>query len=325
MMSRLQWATFVAFFLTSGCTDWESLYAPAVSWSGDAAPGAGDAPVVDQPAGASADADPEAAVDLGAIDGEPDGGVAPDGREPVALWRFDVPGRPGVQVTAIADLAPRPPDLPLHFDLNRDSGKTEVRDGMLTLDGGFLSAGITPSNALGDVLTRARSVSLELWLKVLPTSNGTILTTFTPIGDKTAGRAFAIVQRDNVIHFSVHTTATDATGEKFLGATMTAAEIHARLPLEATVPVHVVALYSDADKSAEIYLDGVRADVISHHRPGTPPPALVWTHEKYELGLGGAFDVASTWRGSLYLAAVYDRALGAGEIKDLYSAGPARP
>jgi hypothetical protein len=320
MMSRPRCSMLLlAWCLTGGCIDWESLYAPQVSAPVDTAPQSEDAAAPIEPPAAMTDADPDAGADADPED------AAPDPREPVALWRFDEPGRPGVQIAAIADRAPRLPMLPLHWDLNRDSGKSEVRDGVLVLDGGFLSAGITESDALGEVLVKARSLSLELWVKATPTGNGTIMTTFTPLGDKTAGRAFAIIQRENVIHFSVHTTATDSSGDKFVGPAMAAAEVHAHFPVETNAPIHVIARYSDATKMAEVYVDGVLGDAISHRRPGAPPPTLVWTHEKYEFGLGGAFDLASTWRGSIFKAAIYDRALAPAEIAALYSAGMGPP
>jgi hypothetical protein len=328
VMSRLGWRVLVAFCLNAACTDWQSLYTPQVKLPGDAAT-LPDAPVVDPDAEPDAAvAPPDVEVDLGAIEVEPDDtAIAPAARDPVAFWRFDEMGRPSLQ--PIRDRAPREPDLPLQWDLNRDSGKTEGRDGMLVLDGGFLSAGIFASNALGRVLLAARSFTLELWIKATPTNSGTIFTTFTPAGDKTAGRAFAIIQKENLLHFSVHTSATDNTGERFpaVGSLPAAsAEAHARLPPEVTpeMPIHVVAVYSDVEKSAVLYVDGEFAEAVNHHRAGTPPPTLVWSQGKYELGVGGAFDLMSAWRGAIYLAAIYDRVLAADEIKELYSAGPTR-
>ena len=314
----MQRCLLVALMLGAACTDWRSLYGQRAQDAGD------DSSFIAQP---DPDDGGEPAVRL---DGSPLDGLAPlDGggtpevspcalAGPVVAWRFDGQGVPSA-TDFIPDLACRAPDMPLGWDLERNSRDTRMAGGALYLDGGFLFADRPVSDQLGQSLMHAGSFSIVLWLRALRSESGTI---FETSGLRESGRAFSIAQKDATLHFAVRTTATDPMGERFAPAD-TSAEIVVPLPVGTGEPVQVVALYSRAQRAATVFVGGARLGSVAHARPGAPEPLPVWTTGKNQVGLGGGFD-GTAWHGWLHQVALYDRALSDAEVEQLFAAGPAR-
>jgi hypothetical protein len=300
----------LALPLVAACTDWGALY---VNDAPDASP---EVPGLVDAAGA-----PDV-LPIVLADG-PGSEVVVDcpATGPLALWRFEGHGAPNA-ADFIPDQACRAPDVPLAWDLERNAGTTELMPGSVHLDGGFLFAAKPASDDLGLLLTRSRSFSLELWLRAMHGESGTI---FATNGAKDSGRAFSIAQKDGLLHFAVRTTATDPNGEHFLKAPPNgpSAELVVALPVDTFAPVHVVAMYSGLERVARIYVDGVAMETLPHARPDVPAPVPVWSPGKNQLGLGGSFD-GTGWHGWLHLVAVYDTALSATEVQQLFVQGPRR-
>jgi hypothetical protein len=303
-----RWLLVVVLAAAPACTDWRSLYrARDAAASAPALPpdAAEELPV-------SAD-DAEAPPPPGDATpgGEPVPCDAPD-TAPVVLWKFEGRGQPDPS-QFVADSACRSPDVSLSWDLLRNPGKTFMGDSMLFLDGGFLLAAKKDSDDLGHAVVRARSFSIELWLRARHMVSGTV---FTTNGEHEPGRAFSLSQKDSELHFTVHTTATDADGQKFTVAGASA-DLAVPLPVDTVGPVHVVAMYSRLDHTATVYVNGVLAGAVAHG-PRSPAEAIpVWASMgKNQLGVGGSFDGAP-WHGWLYRVAIYDRALAADEIATL--------
>jgi hypothetical protein len=292
----------------SSCADWRSLYGtrpPAL----DAAP---ELPPLD----AAAPPDLTESDDLSAdvmVEVIPS---CADRSEPLVLWKFDGMGPP-TPADPIRDMACRPPDVPLGWDLERPAKDTNLADHALFLDGGFLFSGIPQSDEVGRAITRTRSLSLELWVRAERAGNGTI---FSTAGGTNPGRAFAISQKDGTLRFAVRSTATDADGSRFVAGGP--AEAVAPFAFDPSVPVHIVGTYASDDRTATLYVDGAPTAVVIHGHPGAAV-LPVWASGKNELGLGGTFEGAP-WRGWVYLVAIYDRALAAEEVQALYQRGPQR-
>jgi hypothetical protein len=301
----------IALAAVTACTDWRSLYRGR-----DAAPvlpkleppdAAGDGEET-----ADAEAAPPADVHRSGAGDAPACNEPPSG--PVVVWKFEGRGQPD-PMQFVPDSACRDPEVSLSWDLLRDPGKTTMADRVLYLDGGFLLADKGDSDDLGRAITRARSFTIELWLRARRLVNGTI---FTTNGDRDPGRAFGIVQKDSELRFAVHTTATDPNGLKFTGAASTVtAEVSAPLPVDTAVPVHVVCMYSSGDREASVYINGIRAAAVAHLLLGPLEPVPVWASGgKNQLGVGASFD-GTPWHGWLHRVAVYDRALAPNEIAEL--------
>jgi hypothetical protein len=293
----------------SSCADWRSLYGarplPADALE-DPSPPPDAAPVSDlaEPDDLSPDVADEVIPSC------------PDSSGPLVLWKFDGMGPPS-PAEPIRDMACRPPDVPLGWDLERAARDTNVADHALFLDGGFLFSGIPQSDEVGRAILHSRSLSLELWVRAERTGNGTI---FSTAGGTNPGRAFAISQKDGTLRFAVRSTATDADGSRFVAGGP--AEAVAPFAFDPAVPVHIVATYGSADRMATLYVDGAPTAAVMHGHAGVAV-LPVWASGKNELGLGGTFEGAP-WRGWVYLVAIYDRALGADEVRALFARGPQR-
>ena len=310
MIPAMQRFILLAVVLSTACTDWRSLYKER------AEDGSLIARQDPEDAGQSAEK-----LDAGASTEHPDDAVAPEpiacaAAGPLVRWKFDGHGAPGA-TTFIPDLACRAPDVSLGWDLERNSRNTQMLDGALYLDGGFLFSDRPVSDELGQLVMRSGSFAILLWLRALRTETGTI---FATNGIRDTGRAFSIAQKDGTLHFAVRTTATDPMGERFATAG-TLAEITVPLPVESKAPVQVVAMYSRQEGAATVYVDGVRVDTVLHARPGAADPAPVWATGRNQLGLGGAFE-GTAWHGWLHEVALFDRALPAAEVERLFVAGP---
>jgi hypothetical protein len=259
-----------------------------------------DVELAPEPADGGADADPG----------------CDDAGGPLVLWKFEGMGPPS-PADPIRDMACRPPDVPLGWDLERPAKNTNVADHALFFDGGFLFSGIPQSDEVGRAITRARGLSLELWVRAQRTESGTI---FSTAGGTSPGRAFAISQKDGTVRFAVRSTATDSDGTHFVAGGP--AEAVASVAFDPAVPVHLVGTYSAIDRTATLYVDGVPLAAVIHGHAGAPVLPM-WASGKNELGLGGTFEGAS-WRGWVYLVAIYDRPLGSDEVKALFMRGPQR-
>lgn len=313
----------VALASLAGCADWKSLYRTdpedAAALDGPAAPDA----AIDDDAAPLADG-PVPLPDMGspvpdATASAADAAICADDSGPVVLWRFDGSGVPS-PANFISDSACRPPSVPLGWDLQRNAGRTRMSGGWLFFDGGFLESQIKDSDDLGRALVKARSLSIELWFKGTADQTGTIFAT----RGATSGRAFDIEQRAQTLRFTLHTTATDATGEKLMppiAPSDGAADLTAHFNADGVSSVHVVATFSSDERAAHLYVDGVLAATVIQGRAEQPMPIPVWASGKNELGLGGTFEGAS-WHGWVDLAAVYDRALSASEVQALHALGP---
>jgi hypothetical protein len=290
----------------AGCADWRSLYGVRPE-EPDAAP-----PMLAPDQGPPDLGVPDASITT--PDGEA-GSLCQDDGGPLVLWKFEGVGPPSPD-DPVPDLACRPPDVPLGWDLERPARATSLSDHALFLDGGFLFSGIPQSDEVGRDIIRTRSITVELWLGTQRTENGTI---FSTAGGTNPGRAFAIEQKDGTLRFAVRSTATDADGSRLVSGGP--AEVVVPFARDPGVPVHVVGTYASATRTATLYVDGTPSATVIHGHTGTPAP--VWQSGKNELGLGGTFEGAP-WRGWIFLVALYDRALSDGEVKDLFARGPRR-
>jgi hypothetical protein len=301
----------LAVLSVTACTDWGALYRRGNDAVAAAPPEiAADAPPPAPDVEAAADAaPPDAAAAVARCDDPP--------TAPVVIWRFEGRGRPS-PTQFIPDSACRPPDVPLSWDFLRSLGNTTMADRALFLDGAFLYATRNDSDDLGRAVTHARSFAIELWLRARRMATGTIFTTNT---EKDLGRAFTISQHDAELRFAVHTTATDANGDRLLGAAGGTAEVTVPLPVDTPTAIHVVAMYSSTERAAEVYVNGVRAGAVPQAVPPVQPIPVWATMGRNQLGLGGAFD-GDAWHGWLHRVAVYDRALTAQEIAALATQPP---
>jgi len=319
MNTMVRWLLVASAPALAACADWRALYAVVPA-------DAGPVEHADADEDSSALAfQPDAAPIDSESDGEPhtegDALACPLSPDPIVLWRFAGSGPPD-PTQFIPDYACRAPEVSLGWDLERKAGKTTMTDGTLFLDGGFLFAGIKESDDVGRMIARTRSFTVELWLQA---KRGEMATICGTDGDRTAQRAFALIQKDTTLHFTPRTTVTDGNGERFVAGGANPggpAEVVVALPVDTTTPVQVVATYSSTTRAATVFVDGAVAGTVIHARPPAPAPAPVWTSGKNQLGLGGAFQGAS-WHGWLHRVSLYDRALEPGEVQTLFAAGPA--
>jgi hypothetical protein len=309
----------------AGCTDWRSLYvsvdaAVMVEPMADAPDAPPAPPPVDAPAFEVVEA-PQAIPDTPPARDRPPP-TNPD--EALVFWRFFGAGHPS-PTNPVPDLSTLAPDLPLQWDLKRDVTRSELRDGSVWFDGGFLRAGPRESDSLGAALVKKNSLTIEMWLRTVATESGTIMST----DGEGSGRAFSIDQENDTIHFSVRTTATDANGEHFGSNTGPTSELSGKPPFDPSkqpTVFHVVAEFSGADKASALYINGVLAQALSHVRPPTVlMPTLVWSTGKNEIGVGAPFNPAgASWKGLLMAVAIYDKPLPPDEVRRLFGLGPNR-
>ena len=215
----------------------------------------------------------------------------------VVLYAFDAGG--GDMVTDLADVPGEPA-----ADLTLEGNFSWTPDGVTFVDGIALA---TDSTKLHNVFDGAAEITLEAW--IVPAASvqrgpGRILTLSVSPSARTFLLGHGDAGVDAGLAARLRTTATEVNGLPTL------------LQLDGlpTEPAHAVYTHA-SDGNDALWVDGTV--VLEDSRDGA---IVVATDESFAVGNEITGD--RPWRGTVLLAAVYDRALSADEINQNLDAGP---
>lgn len=233
----------------------------------------------------------------------------------VALWRFDegTGDRAGDSRNALALGAPMTP-IPLPI---ADPARVTWASGGLRLDAPVRVGTSVQAHVSRDVLLSG-AVTMEAWVAPASTSQGA-----GPLPGGLPSYALVLSLSPS---YAYHNAMIAQVGDRWQGRVLTAATTANALPVIETpagavtgaAPVHLALVASATERV--LYVDGVP------HRapaPGTgigplnaPAPALRW-FDYFPVSIGQERDTSETrpWLGTIWLAAIYDRALSTDEIR----------
>jgi hypothetical protein len=174
----------------------------------------------------------------------------------------------------------------------------------LDIHGTTLIASEKPATSLTKALKKSNAITLEAWItpadsvqsgpaRILTLSNGILSRNFTVGQD---GDHFEIRLRTNGTSGNGVPALTSAPG------TAVAAAVH-------------VVYTRDASGNATVYVNGQEAG-----RETIKGNFSNWD-DRFHFALGNEFSKDRLWQGTLHLAAVYDRALSAGDVRQNHAAG----
>lgn len=247
--------------------------------------------------------------DIG-LDGGGDAGLdGGDGDEPpadpVAYYRFENVGDPPLvrddsgQTPLVELTAAEREPLGLFF-----SGR------LVHFSGGRLQADPEASTALAEHLLAAGSLTVVAWAATEDRQQ-TGPKRLVTLSSGAYTRAFTLGQEAGAAIFRLRTAATDENG----------VELHLSAPAFEDLETHLlVAVYDGATGLAQLFVDGALSDAELHWVAGAPA-GLDWHTERERFGLGDEFIDDRRWSGKLFRVEIYDRALAADEVQQLFQAG----
>jgi hypothetical protein len=280
----------------AGC----SFDAPAASGPGDDAPPA------------LPDAPPDAPPDVPIGAGRVTEGL-------VAYWRFDEGS--GAQVSdSRAALVGSPALPPIPLPISDPASVTWVGGG-LRLDAPVRVGTSGPAHVSRDVLATGE-VTLEAWISPASASQGA--------GALPGGLPNYALVLSVSPSYAYHNAMIAQVGDRWQGRVLTSLTTSNALPvidtpagtIADTMPVHLVLVASATERV--LYVNGTAYRAVDGAGIGplnAPSPALRW-FDYFPISIGQERDTDQkrTWLGTIWLAAIYNRALSAAEVQTNFAA-----
>jgi hypothetical protein len=188
-----------------------------------------------------------------------------------------------------------------------DQANINLANGALEITRPALLATSSPANRLRDAIKLAKAMTVEAWITPASTNDNGLARIVTFSNGPTT-RYFTLGQIGNRYHFGLRATATNVNAsDKALSAGPAATKL-----------AHLVCT-RDATGLTVIYLDGVEIS-----RRTVAGDFASW-NDGFKLALGNEPNSTDgldrAWRGKFHLAAIYDRALNADEVKQNFDFG----
>lgn len=239
----------------------------------------------------------------------------------VALWRFDEASG-GVANDARSAVVGEPPLAPIPLPIS-DPARIAWGSGGLRLDAPVRVGTPGPAHVSRDVLATGE-VTLEVWASPATVSQG-------------AGRVGGLPNYALVLavspSYAYHNAMIAQVGDRWQGRVLTTATDANANPVIETpagtvadlAPVHLVLVASPTERT--LYVNGVAHRVAGPESGigalNAPAPARRW-FDYFPVSIGRERDAPTQprpWLGTLWLAAIYDRALTEAEIQQHRAAG----
>lgn len=194
--------------------------------------------------------------------------------------------------------------------INNTDSVVWIPGGGIEITNPTLIASEQPLTGLSNAIMQSNEITIEAWVRpgVLEQYGPARILT---LSDTTTSRNFMLGQGETeggsgaLYNVRLRTTATDVNGTP---------SITSQAYILRTLLTHVV-YTRDADGNASLYLDGIRREYQ------TLGGSMSNWNPNYELAIGNELTNDRPWLGTLYLAAVYDRALTPEEVDDNFVAG----
>lgn len=191
----------------------------------------------------------------------------------------------------------------LHLKVENDKRVQSIDHGIRLLGGSKLSNAGNASRVAAS-LQRSNALSVEAWIRPASLNQAGPARIFTFSQDG-SNRNFTLGQEGKKIDFRLRTSSTSSNGLPSLAS---------KSDLKTNQPTHVVFTRAKSGET-KLYING-RIDATSSAKGN-----LKNWNKSYKLAVGDEFTGGRNWKGSVFLVAVYDRALPSHQVIQNFKAG----